>query len=84
MLWAGPIEFSTGEVILILLALVGIVLALPAAAGLVAVILYRRKTLPEARSRRDMVVLFFKTLALALLILVVGATLIGFLQNLIG
>ena len=84
MTWAGPIEFSTGEIVVILLSLVAMALALPALGGVVAVVLYRRRTPPEERSRREGFVIFFRALALVLLAQVGVAFVIGLVSDLIG
>ena len=84
MSWAGPIEFSTGEIIAILLVMVAMALALPAAAGIVAVVLYRRRTPPEERTRREATLIFFRTLALALVAQVAIGFVVGLVSDLIG
>ena len=84
MLWAGPIEFSTGEIIVILLALAAIALALPALAGVVAVVLYRRNTPEGERTGRQATIIFFRTAALALVAQIAIAAVIGWIQELIG
>jgi uncharacterized membrane protein len=84
MLWAGPIEFSTGEIIAILLVMAAVALVLPALGGLLAVLLYRRNTPAPQRTRREATVLFFRTGAIVLLGQVVVGVLIGWLQELIG
>lgn len=84
MLWAGPIEFSTGEIIAVLFILVAMALALPAAAGIVAVLLYRHRTAPEDRTRRAAMLIFFRALALALVAQVVIGFVIGLVSDLIG
>ena len=84
MLWAGPIEFSAIDILFILIWAVLFALALPMMAGVVAVLVYRRKT-PEAdRSRRAAWILFFKVTALALLAQVLAGAVIGVIQELIG
>ena len=65
MWWAGPIEFSTGEIIMILLVLAALALALPTLAGIIAVVLYRRNTPEPQRTRREATIVFFRTAALA-------------------
>lgn len=84
MLWAGPIEFSTGEIIAILLVMVAMALALPALGGLLAVILYRRRTPEAQRTRREATILFFRTAAIVLVAQVAIGALIGWIQELIG
>ena len=84
MTWAGPIEFSTGEIIAILLVMVAMALAIPAGAGVVAVVLYRRRTPPEERTRREATLIFFRTLALALVAQVAIGFVIGLVSDLIG
>ncbi len=81
---AGPIEISTTEIILALVILAAIALALPVAAGGVAVILYRRKTPPEGRNRREATILFFKVFAVALVGEVVIGSPIGWILEFIG
>ena len=84
MLLAGPIEFSTGEIILIFVALAAMALALPVLAGGLAVFLYRRNTPAPNRSRRHAWILFFRVAALALLGQVVIGAIVGGIQELIG
>ena len=84
MQWAGPIEFSTGEVIVILLVLAAMALALPVLAGVIAVLVYRRNTPEGVRSRREATIVFFRAAALALLAQVLIGAVIGGIQELIG
>ena len=84
MSWAGPVEFSTADIIVILLSLVAMALALPVVGGIVAVVLYRRATSAEERSRRETLVTFFRGFALVLLAQVVVAFAIGLISDLIG
>ncbi len=81
---AGEIELSTGEIILIFATLAAMALALPLAAGGVAVVLYRRRTLWHRRSRRDATILFFKVFAVTLVAQIAIVALIGWIQELIG
>ena len=60
MTWAGPIEFSTGEIIAILLVLALASLVLPVLAGVVAVVLYRRRTPEVERTGRAATLEFLK------------------------
>ena len=57
---AGPIEFSTGEIVVILLALVLGSLVLPVLAGVVAVVAYRRRTPETERVGRAATLEFLK------------------------
>ena len=84
MYWAGPIEFSTGEIIAILLAMVAMALALPVLGGVLAVVLYRRNTPQPERSRREAWIRFFRVAALLVLGQVVIGAIIGGIQELIG
>jgi amino acid transporter len=84
MLLAGPIEFSTTDIILILLVLAASALALPVAIGAVAVILYRRRTPADERDPRAMRLTFFKAAAAGLLAQVVLGALVGWISELIG
>lgn len=77
MSWAGPIEFSTADIVVILLSLVAMALALPALGGIVAVMLYRRRIPPDQRSRRETYLTFFRALALVLVVQVAVAFVIG-------
>ena len=83
MVWAGPIEFSTGEIIAVLLILAAMALAIPVATGAIAVILYQRRTAEEARSRREATVTFFKFFALALLAQVAVGFVMGLISDLL-
>lgn len=82
--WAGPIEISTTEVILALVILTLMALAVPLLAGVVAVVLYRRRTPEAERTRRTATITFFQAAALALLAQIVLAAIIGGFQELIG
>jgi amino acid transporter len=84
MVWAGPIEISTGELILVFLVLAAMALAIPALAGVIAVVVYRRDTPENERSRRQATITFFRTAALALLAQVVLSAVVGGIQELIG
>ncbi|HJR45137.1 MAG TPA: hypothetical protein VJ927_05985 [Actinomycetota bacterium] len=84
MLWAGPIEFSTGEVIAILLILAAMALAIPVAAGAIAVIVYRRRTPPRSATGRQATIVFFKFFALALALQVAIGFVIGLISALLG
>lgn len=84
MFLAGPIEFSTGEIIAILLVMAAMALALPVLAGIVAVVLYRRRTPEPQRTRGEATRVFLRTSALALLAQVVIGAVIGWIQELIG
>ncbi len=61
---AGPIEFSTGEIVLLLVILVALVLALPVLAGIIGVVLYRRRTAVAGWTPRDAVLQFVKWAAI--------------------
>ncbi len=84
VLLSGPIEFSTGEIIAILLALAAMALALPVLTGVIAVLVYRRNKPEAERTRRETWILFFRTAALALLAQVLIGAGIGGIQELIG
>lgn len=62
---AGPIEFSTGELVFILVLVFALLLVLPVAAGTVAVVLYRRRTPEAERTGRGAVLEFLKWAAIA-------------------
>ncbi|MDP9067268.1 MAG: hypothetical protein M3N53_02830 [Actinomycetota bacterium] len=81
---AGPIEISMTEIILALVILTAMALAVPVAAGAVAVILYRRRTPVEQRNRRDSTLLFFKVFSLALVAQAVLGVVIGWISELMG
>lgn len=84
MVWTEPVEFSTGDIILLLLALAAMALALPVLTGVIAVLVYRRHTPETERSRRRAWILFFRFVALGLLAQVLIGAVIGGIQELIG
>ena len=84
MLLAGPIEFSTGEIIAILLVMAAMALAFPVLGGALAVFLYRRNTPPEQRTQRQATILFFRTFAIVLVGQIALGLVIGLIQELIG
>ena len=79
---AGPIEFSTGEVILILLVLTAFSLVVPALAGVAAVLVYRRRTPQADRTGRAARLEFLKWAAIAFVAQFVAGWAIGGIASL--
>jgi amino acid transporter len=65
---AGPVEFSTGDLLILLVAVALTFLAVPFLAGTIAFIVYRRRTPLEERERRAGIKVFALWTALAFLV----------------
>ena len=81
---AGPLEFSTGDIIVGLVILLAAALALPLLLGTIALMLYRRRTPAQERNRRAARITFFKAFALGLLAQLLLGSMIGGISELIG
>ena len=57
---AGPIEFSTGEIILLLVMFTAAVLFVPTVAGIIGVYRYRKRTPEDLRSRKEAALVFLR------------------------
>jgi hypothetical protein len=78
---AGPVEFSTGDLVVLVLAVALSFLAIPMLGGAIATFVYRRNTPPEERERRGGLKTFALWTALLFLVQILVLAVWGWLSG---
>ncbi|MEA2433822.1 MAG: hypothetical protein QOG54_1279 [Actinomycetota bacterium] len=78
---AGPVEFSTGDLVILVAAVALSFLAVPLIVGAIAAILYTRRTPPEQREKRGRLKMFMLWTSLAFLVQIAVLALWGWITG---